>query len=204
MKSYYTDYYYGYIHYISLNFKMDQKTFEVKMQAKQLEREAKRMQKEANKERNKAKNELKRGNRATAALYAQNAVRYDQQATQLLQSVAATNGYATDMRQAQVSAQMAKTMAQATAGMEKSSKQVNLDKLSANRTKMDGLKQKMGAAHDLLTNGEGEMDLNAGAEDLLATLEQENAEDALTQIADIPSGQPLPNQGLPAQGFKNT
>ncbi|KAK8894043.1 hypothetical protein M9Y10_022475 [Tritrichomonas musculus] len=182
---------------------MDQKTFEVKMQAKQLEREAKRMQKEANKERNKAKNELKRGNRAAAALYAQNAVRYDQQATQLLQSVAATNGYATDMRQAQVSAQMAKTMGQATAGMEKSAKQVNLNKLSANRTKMDGLKEKMGAAQDLLVNGDGQMDLNAGAEDLLATLEAENAEDALTQIAEIPNGQPMINPGMPVQGYKS-
>ncbi|KAK8895593.1 hypothetical protein M9Y10_024063 [Tritrichomonas musculus] len=182
---------------------MDQKAFEVKMQAKQLEREAKRMQKEANKERNKAKAELKRGNRAAAQLYAQNAVRYDQQANQLLQSVAATNGYAVDMRQAQVSAQMAQTMAQATAGMEKSAKQVNLEKLSANRTKMDGLKEKMGAAQDLLVNGDGQMDLNAGAEDLLATLDAENAQEALTQIADIPMGQPIVNPGMPAQGYAN-
>ena len=58
---------------------------------------------------------------------------------------------------------------------------------------MDGLKQKLGAAHDLITNGEGDIDLNAGAEDLLSTLEQENAEYALMQITDIPSGVPVMN-----------
>ncbi|OHS92867.1 SNF7 family protein [Tritrichomonas foetus] len=177
---------------------MNPQAFQVKMQAKQLEREAKRLQKEANKERAKAKAELKRGNRATAQLYAQNAVRYDQQATQLLQSCAATQGYATDMRQAEVQAQMAKTMGVATSGMAQSAQKVNLDKLSENRTKMDGLKQKMGAAHDLLTNGEGEMDLNAGADDLLSQLEAENAEDAMMQIADIPTG--VPAMAAPAAG----
>ncbi|OHT06981.1 SNF7 family protein [Tritrichomonas foetus] len=174
---------------------MDKASFMVKMDGKSLEREAKRLQKEAQKERNKAKAELKKGNRQTAQLYAQNAVRYDQQATSLLQSCSATQGYATDMRNAQVAANMAKTMSKATAGMQKNANKINLDKLSANRTKMDGLKQKLGAAHDLMTNGEGEIDLNAGAEDLLATLEAENAEDAMIQMADIPTG--IPSMAAP-------
>ena len=172
---------------------MDQRSFQVKMQGKSLEREAKRLQKEALKERKKAKAELKKGNRATANLYAQNAVRYEQQATQLLQSCATTQGFATDMRQAQVSADMARTMNRATAGMEKCSKAVNLEKISANRNKMDGLKAKMGAANDLMNNTEGEMELNAGAEDLLAALEAENNEDAMLQMADIPTG--IPSMG---------
>lgn len=178
---------------------MDKKTCEVKCQSKMLEFESKRLQKEANKERMKAKRELKRGNRANAALYAKNAVLYDQQATQMLQNVGATNGFATDMRQAQVMASMAKTMSKAKHSMEKSAKKVNLQKLSHNRTKIEGLKSKMGAAHDLLTNGEGDMDLNVGAEDLLATLDAETQQEALSQISDIPTGIPMatttPNQG---------
>lgn len=169
---------------------MNKQSFALKMDSKQLEREARRLQKEATKERNKAKAELKRGNRAAASLYAQNAVRYDQQATAILQNVAATNGMATDMQSAEVTAQMAKNLNNTTKQMQKISNKTNLDQLSANRLKMDGLKQKMGAAHDLLTNGEGEMDLNAGAEDLLAALEAENAQDAITQIQDIPTGMP--------------
>ena len=51
---------------------MNEKTFQMKMQAKQLEREARRLQKSANAERKKAKQELKRGNRAAAQLYAKN------------------------------------------------------------------------------------------------------------------------------------
>ena len=148
--------------------------------------------------------ELKKGNRANAALYAKNAMLYDQQATQMLQNVSATNGFAIDMRQAQVEVQMAKTMKTATHGMEKAAKKIHLSKLSANRTKMDGLKQKMGAAHDLLTNGDGEMSLNAGAEDLLATLDAENEQDALSQLADIPNGQPICNPTIPNNHIKNS
>ena len=173
---------------------MDKRSFQLKMQGKSLEREAKRLQNEAAKERRKAKAELKKGNRATAQLYAQNAVRYEQQATQLLQSCATTQGFATDMRQAQVSADMAKAMNSATVGMTKCSESVNLDKISANRAKMDGLKQRMGAANDLMNNTEGEMELNAGAEDLLSALEAENNEDAMMQIADIPTGIPSTGQ----------
>ena len=182
---------------------MDQQVLQIKMQAAQLQSEAQKVLKECVKERLIAKNDLKKGNRQTAALHAQNAVRYEQQAKQMLQNVAALNGYAINLEQAQTSASMAKTMNQAASSIQKNEKQTNLNQLSANRTKMDGLKQNMGAAHDLLTNGEGQMDLNAGAEDLLATLEAENAEDALTQIAEIPNGQPMINPGMPVQGYKS-
>ena len=176
---------------------MDKNSFQLKMQAKQLENEAKRLQKEATKERNKAKASLKKGNRAAAQLYAQNAVRYDQQAQQLLQSASTTQGYATDLRQGVVAAQMAKNMTVATAGLEHNVKAVNLEKVSAQRTKLDGLKQKMGAAHELLA-GEGEMELQAGADDLLAALEAENAEDAMIQLGDIPTGMPaMPAENSP-------
>ena len=173
---------------------MDKNAFQLKMQSKQLENEAKRIQKEATKERNKAKAALKKGNRAAAQLYAQNAVRYDQQAAQLLQSASTTTGYATDLRQAQVTKQMAQNMTIATNGLAQNVKAVDLNKVSAQRTKLDGLKEKMGAAHELLA-GEGEMDLQAGADDLLAALEQENQEDALMQLNDIPQGLPA----VPAQ-----
>jgi charged multivesicular body protein 1 len=169
---------------------MAHRSFQVKMQAKQLEAEAMRLQKEANKERTKARAELRRGNRQTAALYAQNAVRYDQQANQILQSCAAVTGMATDMRAAEVTAHTSKTMGVATAAMAASGARVDLATLSRNRTKMDGLKQHIGAAHDLITNAEGQEQVTAGADDLLAALEEENNQYAMMQIADIPEGLP--------------
>lgn len=168
---------------------MDQQVLQIKMQAAQLQSEAQKVLKECVKERLIAKNDLKKGNRQTAALHAQNAVRYEQQAKQMLQNVAALNGYAVNLEQAQTSASMAKTMNQAASSIQKNEKQTNLNQLSANRTKMDGLKQNMGAAHDLLTNGEGQMDLNAGADDLLSTLEDEVTMDNIAQMPTIPLGQ---------------
>ena len=168
---------------------MDQKILQIKMQATQLQNEAQKVLKECVKERLIAKNDLKKGNRATAKLHAQNAIRYEQQAKQMLQNAATLNGYAADMQQAQTQASMAQTMNQTASEMQKSSKQTNITQLSANRTKMDGLKQNMGAAHDLLTNGEGAMDLNAGADDLLSTLETEVTMDHMAQMPEIPLGQ---------------
>lgn len=171
------------------------------MQSKSLENEAKRLNKEATKERNKAKAALKKGNRGAAQLYAQNAVRYEQQAAQILQSASTTAGYATDLRAGAVTAQMAKNMNMATAGLEKNVKSVNLDKVSAQRTKLDGLKEKMGTANTLLT-GEGDIEVAAGADDLLTALEAENYEDAMMQLSDIPTGAPAMPAADPAQRMK--
>jgi charged multivesicular body protein 1 len=181
---------------------MDPTTLKVRMNAKQLESEAKRLQKQANQERTKARAELKRGNRAAASLYAQNAVRFDNQATQLLQNSAAVTGMGTDIHSAQVTAQTAQTMNVATAAIAGATKKVNLDQLAANRQKMDGLKQRMGAAHDLLCNGEGDMEVNAGADELLAALEEENNQMAMLQIADIPEG--IPGQYAPGPAARTT
>lgn len=172
---------------------MDQQVMQIKMQALQLQNEAKKILKECVKERTLAKNDLKRGNRATATLHAQNAVRYEQQAKQILQNAAALNGYASDMQQAQTQAKMSQTMDQAAKEMQKNAKQTNLNQLSANRTKMDGLKQNMGAAHNLLTQGDGDMDLQANADDLLSNLEDEVTFDAMSAQPAIPQGQPIQN-----------
>jgi charged multivesicular body protein 1 len=180
---------------------MSQRSFQVKMQAKQLESEAKRLQKDANKERAKARAELRKGNRQTAALYAQNAVRYDQQANEILQNCAAVTGMATDMRSAEVTANTAKVAGVATAAISASSAKVNLATLSRNRAKMDGLKQHMGAAHELITNADGQEQVTAGAEDLLAALDEENNQYALMQIADIPEGVPSAGTNLAARRF---
>jgi hypothetical protein len=81
-------------------------------------------------------------------------------------------------------------MTTATQAMEDAGRKVNMEQLSANRQKMDGLKQSLGAAHQLLTSGEGDMAIEAGANDLLDALEQENEQYALMQFADIPEGIP--------------
>jgi charged multivesicular body protein 1 len=165
-------------------------SFNLKMQGKQFENEAKRLQREALKERSKAKAELKKGNRAQAALYAQNAVRLEEQSKSLLQNSAAVGGYAVDVRAAEAIVQSAATMTTATRAMEAAGKKVNMEQLSLNRHKMDGVKQRLGAAHQFLTVGEGDTTIEAGANDLLDALEHENEQYALMQMDSIPQGIP--------------
>lgn len=167
-----------------------QKSFQVKMHGKQLENEAKRCMTEADKHRKRAQDALKKGSRAAAQMYAQSAVRFEQQANQLLQQAATTIGYSIDMRAAETTTQMANTMSLATGSMAEAANKVNLDQVSANRTKMDGLKQKLEAAHHLLTVGEGDLEIQSGADDLLLALERENQEYEMAQICDIPQGIP--------------
>ena len=172
-------------------------TFALKMEAKRLEREAARYQKEANKERNKAKAELRKGNRGSAAVHAQNAVRHEHQTQALLQMSSAIFGWATDLRVAGVTADLAKILNTTTQQMEALTKKMNLPKMSGDRTTLDGLKQLIGAANDLLTQGEGQLETEAAADRLLATLEDELTASAMAQISDIPHTTPLP-AGTPA------
>ena len=177
---------------------------QLKMQAKQFENEAKRCQKEAAKERAKAKAALKKGNKAAAQLYAQNAIRFETQAQQLLQSCAATNGYATDIRMGTQSLQMSKNMNLATSQLDKTVHELNVEKIASQRTKLDSLKTKMGATHELLVGGEGELEVAVGAEDLLSALELECAEDAMLQMEEIPQGfPPTPSNPIPGKSIKN-
>jgi hypothetical protein len=110
------------------------------------------------------------------------------QAQQFLQQSGAVSGFATDMRSAEVTAQTAGAMGAATHAMEAAGAKVNIAQLSANRQKMDGLKQELGAANVLLCSTEGDPGLEAGANDLLDALEQEN-EFAMLQLEQIPDGQ---------------
>ena len=159
---------------------------QLRMQAKQLEHEARRCQKESGKDRNKAKAELKKGNRGMAQMYAQTSVRADGQANTLLQQSAAVTAQRMDLQMARTTAETAKTMDLATKAMGDATKRVDLEKLSANRTKMDGLRSQLGAANDLLTMGESQLDVQAGVDALLGNLEAEINEEAMLQITSIP------------------
>lgn len=162
---------------------------QLRMQAKQFENEAKRLNKEATKERNKAKAALKKGNRAAAQLYAQNAVRYEQQANNLLQSAATTQGYATDIGAARVTAQMNRNMAVATHGLQQNVAAVNVDKVAAQRSKLDQLHDKVNVANQLVT-GESDLSVQAEGDDLLAAIEMENMEEMSAAMDEIPMGAP--------------
>lgn len=151
----------------------DATSMRLRMQAKQQEVEARRLMKESQKERSKAKAALKKGNRPAANLYAQNAVRYEQQANKLLQNSAASVGMMTDVQAAETSAQMARAMGVTTSQMGKISNQINMDKVSADRGKMDELKDRMSTAHELLTHGNDALELEAATSDALAALEDE-------------------------------
>lgn len=166
----------------------------LKLQGKSLENEAKRLQKEAAKEKMKAKQAQKKGNLSQAKLFAMNAVRYEKQAQHILQSSATTNGYAVDIRNGAVAAQMYKNMNQATTGLEKNVKSIDVDKVSAQRTRMDKLKEQMHTASTLL-NGEEDLGLMDGADALLEQLEMENIEDCNLNLAQIPLDSPPMDAG---------
>ena len=176
-------------------------SFELKMQAKQLEHEARRMQKDANKQRALAKKELKKGNKPAATLYAQNAVTYERQANMLLQNAAAANGYSIDVRAGEVNAKMANNMSKATTALNQNAGKVDIGKLAAKRTQMDGLKNKMQAANELIIGGEPE-EITAGTDDLLAQLEAENVQEAMIQVSEIPGSTGIPSDPVYANPTK--
>jgi hypothetical protein len=98
-----------------------------------------------------------------------------------------------DIQKAEVNSQTAEMMKTANRAIENAMKNVNLDELAKVRHRMDGLKQQGGAVHELIVNGEGDMEINAGAQDLLAQLEEENNQMMMMEMAEIP-------QGIPAMG----
>jgi hypothetical protein len=165
-------------------------SFQVRLQSKQLEGEASRLQKEAAKERNMAKVQLKRGDKARATIHAQNSVRFEKQAEQTLQQAGALAGYAADMRSAETTAQTAATMGVATGAMETTASNVNITRLTANRQKMDGFKQSLGAANDMLCSTEADIGLEAGSKDLVQALEEE-IQAGLLGLGEIPLGRPM-------------
>lgn len=177
---------------------MDKTSMRMKLEGKSLENEAKRLLKEAQKEKMKAKQAQKKGQIASARLFATNAVRYEKQAQQLLQSSATTNGYAVDVRNGAVAAQMFQNMNKATSGIEAHMKKIDVQKVSATRTKMNGLKESISTANTLL-NGEDDLELVDGAEGLLEQLEMENMADVDLNLEAIPSG--VPGSGYQQSGM---
>lgn len=143
------------------------------MQAKQLENEAKRLLIQSDIERNKARNELKKENRAAAKIYAENAVRYGHQAEFLLQNACAIQGYNANARQIQNQVGMIKTMNTAANHFQKTASQIHLSKISKEHTKKEEIKQKVNDAHDILTKSQSQELINAQAESLLASLNNE-------------------------------
>jgi phage shock protein A len=127
----------------------------VRMNAKSLESEARRLQNQVAQERAKAKSALSLGNRFTANVHAQNAVRLEQQVHDLFQYSAAITGMGIDIQKAEVNSQTAQMMKIANRAIENATKNVSLDELAKVRHRMDGLKQQAGAAHKLIVNGDG-------------------------------------------------
>lgn len=168
---------------------MNQKSFEMRMQSKQLEREAKKASKEALKQRNLAKKELARGNRAAAQLYAQNAIRYEQQANQLLQNCSAISSMATDINTAETTGKMAHMQSVATSELNQKVSQIDPNKVAAQRVAYDAHKSNLNAVNDIITNPEGQQDLAMGADNILDSLYDEIAMDQEAQLSQIPGQQ---------------
>ncbi|OHS98024.1 SNF7 family protein [Tritrichomonas foetus] len=174
-------------------------------QAQELEREAKENMVESMKERKLAKIELKRGNRAAAQLHAQNCIRYEKSSKDMLLNVSSLKSMISDLIQSQNTEKMAENMNQTTKEMSKAAAQTNIQKVSENRNQYDQNRTRMQTAHQLLTNEEGQEDLNAMADGVIDLLDVENIEDANAAINDIPIGMGVPqygNQQVQAQPAK--
>jgi hypothetical protein len=87
---------------------------------------------------------------------------------------------------AQVTAEIAGMQAFATRALEDETGKINLDQLSQNRVKMDGFKQQLGTAHELLCSANEADPTGTAADDMLAQLEMEINTEALVLMDSIP------------------
>jgi charged multivesicular body protein 1 len=116
---------------------------QARLQARQLESEARRLQKESNRAREQARRDFQAGNNEAARLHAQEAVRAAQGATQLLQQSSAVSGLALDIQSAQMTAEVAESLARATQAMEDANHEIDLDGLAADTAKFDNMRSAM-------------------------------------------------------------
>jgi hypothetical protein len=78
--------------------------------------------------------------------------------------------------------------------MEQLGKQVNLEELAANAQKLEGCRQHLGAAHDLLM-GDAEPAVDLQAEELLGVLENEITQEVIAAMPSVPLFDAPPTRG---------
>eukprot|EP01096_Ripella_sp_DP13-Kostka_P010007 TRINITY_DN3884_c0_g1_i1.p1 TRINITY_DN3884_c0_g1~~TRINITY_DN3884_c0_g1_i1.p1 ORF type:complete len:213 (-),score=114.86 TRINITY_DN3884_c0_g1_i1:123-713(-) len=109
---------------------MENQLFNLKFTSKQFQRQAKKSEKEIKKEKLKLKKAIETGNTEGAKIYAENAIRYKNQATNYLRLGSRLDAFAarleTEIRMNQVS----RSMGSIVMGMDKAMKAMDLEKIS--------------------------------------------------------------------------
>lgn len=159
-------------------------SLEMKMQAKMYEAEARRYNKEAAKERKKAKAALRMGDRAAATIHAQNVIRNENHADDIIKAASANINFALLMQEAEVTKKTANALDTTQNEMNKVVGDIDFEKLAENRQKLDGLKLKIQNLNELLKDNDDE--LIPYADDILAALEAEILADSMIELDQIP------------------
>ena len=177
----------------------DQETiFQLRFQAKMLEKQAQRENKEAMKERNIARRHLAKGERDFARLHAEKSARASQMAQFLAQQSSKVHGMACDVQMAQIQAKQAKILNSAVKEMEKSLKNMDLEKIAAVAIQYDKLRGKVGEANELIAPTDES--IGVGSDALLSDLMNEIEQEQMVNMPSIPSaGAQTETQGKVAQ-----
>lgn len=146
------------------------------------------MQQQSSKERSLAKSEMRKGNKAMAQLHAQNAIRFEQQANMILQNACGVHAVRIDIAKAKATRDMVAMQEEAAKQMEQVVKKIDPVKVTKTQMRMDATKEKVGVVNQVM-NPAGTVD--AGAEDLMAALENEISVEGLNAAVNIPQGQPV-------------
>ena len=163
----------------------------LRVQEKMLMKEAQREEKNANKERNKAKAALKKGNREFARVYAENAIRSQNNAIFLQQNAAKVSSMVVDLKMAEVQAKMAKSLDMCVKELEKSVGSMDLTKIAAATLKYDQIRGKVSEGMSIINAAD--VQVQNESEDILGDLENEillEMDQAIDiPMAEIPQGQ---------------
>lgn len=156
----------------------------LRVQEKMLNKEAAREEKNADKERAKAKAALRKGQREFAKVYANNAIRSQQQALLLQQNAAKISSMVLDLKMAEVQKKMAQSLDAVVKELEKSVGQMDMEKIAAAAVKYDKIRGRVSETNQIITTPEGSVE--AEGEDLLSALENEIAVEMDMEVPEIP------------------
>jgi len=110
--------------------KLDELALQLKFSSKQLERMSKRCEKEEREEKSKIKKALEKGNTENAKIYAENAIRKKNEATNYLRMAARVDGVASRVKSAAAMNHVLKNMGQVTKSLDKAINAMDLQKVS--------------------------------------------------------------------------
>ncbi|OMH80787.1 Vacuolar protein-sorting-associated protein 46 [Zancudomyces culisetae] len=109
---------------------MDNSIFNIKFQAKLLQKQSRKAEKEEKKELQKLKTSMQKGNRESARIYAENAIRKKREAIDLLQFSSRVEAMASRLQTANTMGKLTASMGVVVKGMERAMETMNLEKMS--------------------------------------------------------------------------